>query len=212
MTKDVKEKKKKGALRENVEAIIFALILALIIRAFVVQAYKIPSKSMTDTLLVGDHILVNKFIYGVRMPFTNKTIIPFSKPERGDIVVFKAPVSPPKDFIKRVIGLPGDTIEIKNKKLYINGNRFKNEPYAKYSDTMIYKGFLNPRDNFGPYKVPKDSYFVMGDNRDNSTDSRFLEGHSISYDRLRGKAMIIYWSWMDEDFGVRWSRLGDLLK
>jgi signal peptidase I len=210
MNENIKEKKKKGVLRENVEAIIFALILALIIRAFVVQAYKIPSGSMLDTLLIGDHILVNKFIYGVRMPFTNKTIIPVSKPERGDIVVFKAPVDPPKDFIKRVIGLPGDKIEIRNKKLYINNKRYMDEPYTKYEDPKIYKGFLNPRDNFGPITVPQNSYFMMGDNRDNSTDSRFLG--SIEYERLKGEAFIIYWSWKNDGFGVRWKRIGKILK
>ena len=204
------EKKKKGVVRENLEAVFFAFILALIIRAFLVQAYKIPSGSMKDTLLIGDHILVSKFIYGVRMPFTNKTLIPVSTPERGDIVVFKAPVDPPKDFIKRVIGLPGDKIEIRNKHLYINGKRYKNEPYIKHVDANIYKGFLNPRDNFGPVKVPENSYFMMGDNRDNSTDSRFLG--FIGYERLKGKAFMIYWSWKDTEFGVRWSRLGDILK
>ncbi|MGM0417903.1 MAG: signal peptidase I [Thermodesulfobacteriota bacterium] len=204
-----KKENKKGALRENIEAIIFALILALIIRAFVVQAYKIPSGSMKDTLLIGDHLLVNKFIYGVRMPFTNKTIIPVSKPERGDIVVFRAPVDPPKDFIKRVVGLPGDKIQIKNKKLYINNERYK-ESYIKNTDSVFYKGVLNPRDNYGPVTVPKDSYFMMGDNRDNSTDSRFIG--FIKYEQLKGEAMIIYWSWKQDSFGVRWSRIGDIIK
>lgn len=206
----MEEKKKKGVVRENVEAVIFALILALIIRAFVVQAYKIPSGSMKDTLLIGDHILVNKFIYGVRMPFTNKTIIPVSRPKRGDIAVFKAPVDPPKDFIKRVIGLPGDKIEVRNKQLYINDKPFVNEAYIKHTDAVTYSGYVTPRDNFGPVIVPKGKYFMMGDNRDNSTDSRFLG--FISYERFKGKAFIIYWSWAQENFGVRWSRIGDILK
>ncbi|MDY0132924.1 MAG: signal peptidase I [Desulforegulaceae bacterium] len=210
MNENIKEKKKKGVLRENIEAIVFALILALIIRAFVVQAYKIPSGSMLDTLFIGDHILVNKFVYGVRMPFTNKTIFPVSKPKRGDIVVFKAPVDPPKDFIKRVIGLPGEKIELRNKQLYINNKKYTDEAYAKNEDSKIYKGFFNPRDNFGPITVPENSYFMMGDNRDNSTDSRFLG--SIEYERLKGQAFIIYWSWKKEDFGVRWSRLGKILR
>lgn len=210
MNENIKEKKKKGVLRENIEAIVFALILALIIRAFVVQAYKIPSGSMLDTLFIGDHILVNKFVYGVRMPFTNKTILPVSKPKRGDIVVFKAPVDPPKDFIKRVIGLPGEKIELRNKQLYINNKKYTDEAYAKNEDSKIYKGFFNPRDNFGPITVPENSYFMMGDNRDNSTDSRFLG--SIEYERLKGQAFIIYWSWKKEDFGVRWSRLGKILR
>jgi signal peptidase I len=113
--------KKKGALRENIEAIVVAVILALFIRTFVVQAFKIPSGSMKDTLLIGDHILVNKFIYGVKAPFLNKTIIPINDPQRDDIIVFEFPEDPKKDFIKRVVGLPGDTIEIRNKKLFING-------------------------------------------------------------------------------------------
>lgn len=210
MDENLKIEKKKGVIRENVEAVLFALVLALIIRAFLVQAYKIPSGSMKDTLLIGDHILVSKFIYGVRMPFTNKTIIPVSKPKRGDIVVFKAPVNPPKDFIKRVVGLPGDKIEIRDKKLFINGKHYKNEPYAKHTDDKVYSGYYDPRDNFGPVTVPEDSYFMMGDNRDNSHDSRYLG--FIGYERLRGKAFIIYWSWKHESFGVRWSRLGDILK
>ncbi|PID78306.1 MAG: signal peptidase I [Deltaproteobacteria bacterium] len=206
MKEDSQDKKKKGVIQENVEAILFALVLALLIRAFIIQAYKIPSGSMEDTLLVGDHLLVSKFIYGVRMPFTNKTIIPFSKPKRGDIVVFKAPVKPPKDFIKRVIGLPGDKIEVRNKNLYINGKRYKNEPYIKHTDKNMYPA----RDDFGPVIVPENSYFMMGDNRDNSTDSRFIG--FIPYSMLRGKALLVYWSWKGDSFGVRWSRIGHLLK
>ena len=114
------EYSKKGALRENIEAILVAIVIALFIRTFVVQAFKIPSGSMKQTLQIGDHILVNKFIYGVRIPYLRKSIIALKKPQRGDIIVFKYPVDPQKDFIKRVIGIPGDEIEIRNKKLYVN--------------------------------------------------------------------------------------------
>ena len=200
------ETKKKSRLRENVEAILLAILLALFIRTFIVQAFKIPSGSMEDTLLIGDHILVSKFSYGIRMPFTNDVIIPVGEPERGDIVVFKFPGDPSVDYIKRVVGVPGDVIEGRNKQVYING-----EPeishYAVHKDSFTQQ--FPPRDNFGPITVPPDSIFVMGDNRDNSNDSRFWS--FVDYEELRGKAFIIYWSWNSEAFNVRWSRIGRVL-
>ncbi|WP_319410121.1 signal peptidase I [uncultured Desulfosarcina sp.] len=201
--------KKKGALRENIEAIVVAVILALFIRTFVVQAFKIPSGSMKDTLLIGDHILVNKFIYGVKVPFINKTIIPTHDPQRDDIVVFEFPEDPSKDFIKRVIGIPGDVIEIRNKKLFVNGVPVKNS-HGIYSDPKIYAAGTQPRDNLGPITVPEHKLFVMGDNRDFSYDSRFWG--FVDFIAVKGKAFIIYWSWDKEDFGVRWGRLGHLLE
>jgi signal peptidase I len=200
---------KKSALRENIEAIIIAVILALFIRTFVVQAFKIPSGSMKETLQIGDHILVNKFIYGVKMPFTQETLISLKDPKRGDIIVFKFPEDPDKDFIKRVVGLAGDVIEIRDKQVFVNNEPVKYEQ-AVHKDSRIIPGNIQPRDNFGPETVPPDSLFVMGDNRDHSYDSRFWG--FVNLKAVKGKAFIIYWSWDRDKFGVRWDRLGDLLK
>ena len=202
-----KSSKRKSLLREYAEAIIIALLLALFIREFVVQAFKIPSGSMIPTLLVGDHILVNKFIYGIKMPLTGSLIIPIKEPARNDIVVFKYPLNPSQDFIKRVIGLPGDTIEIINKKIYVNGQPLA-EDHGVFLDNRIMSE--GPRDNFGPVTVPAHSLFVMGDNRDNSADSRFWR--FVDYKNVKGKAFILYWSWNSEDFSVRWNRIGNLLE
>lgn len=198
--------KKKSTLREYLEAIGIAILLALFIRTFVVQAFKIPSGSMKPTLLVGDHILVNKFIYGIKIPFTDKTLIPVNMPKRGDVIVFKYPRDTSKDYIKRVVGLPGDRIEVIDRKLLINGEPV-NDPHAYYLLSGIMPdSFLR---HFGPVVVPADCLFVMGDNRDESSDSRVWGFVPLSY--VRGKAFLIYWSWDQGHFGVRWSRLGDLV-
>ncbi len=209
---ETKAKPKKSALRENIEAILVAILLALFIRTFVVQAFKIPSGSMLNTLLIGDHILVNKFIYGVRMPFKGTVLIPVSEPQRGDIVVFKFPEDPSKDFIKRVVGVEGDVIEIRNKRVYINGEPEKAD-YAIYLDSHIQQYDKN-RDNLGPLKVPEDSVFVLGDNRDFSYDSRFWG--FVDMEDIKGKAFMIYWSWDKENDDsvlsyVRWDRLFNML-
>ena len=201
-------KPKKGIFREYLEAILVAVVLALFIRTFVVQAFKIPSGSMQPTLLVGDHILVNKFIYGVKIPFLDKTAIPITAPKRGDVVVFKFPEDPKKDFIKRVIGIEGDVIEIRNKKIFLNNQPMEDE-YGTYMDPHIIPGTARPRDNFGPVTVPPHSLFVMGDNRDHSYDSRFWKFVDLS--KVKGKAFIIYWSWNRDNPGVRWNRLGHLI-
>ncbi len=208
--KPVKEEtKKKSALRENIEAIIIAVILALFIRTFIVQAFKIPSGSMKETLKIGDHILVNKFLYGVKIPFLRTTIIDVTNPKRLDIVVFKFPEDPKKDFIKRVIGVEGDIIEIHNKKVYINNEPIK-DTYGQFTDPYEFPANYQPRDNFGPVKVPPHSIFVMGDNRDHSYDSRWWG--FVDLKAVEGKAMIIYWSWDGDNFGVRWNRIGKILK
>jgi signal peptidase I len=199
----------KSKLRENIEAIVIAIILALFIRTFIVQAFKIPSGSMQPTLAIGDHILVNKFIYGVKVPYIGKTIIPVKKPKHNDIIVFKYPEDPDKDFIKRLIGEPGDTVEVKNKQVYVNNMPVPND-MGVHTDSHVISGRMNPRDNFGPVTVPPQSYFVMGDNRDNSYDSRFWG--FVNEKAIKGKAFIIYWSWNSEAFGVRWGRIGSLLK
>ena len=211
MANDDKSKTKekiKSKVKEYVESIIIAILIALFIRTFIICAYKIPSRSMVQTLLVGDHILVNKFLYGVKIPLLRNTIIPVSNPKRGDIVVFIYPNDRSKDFIKRVIGVGGDTIEIKNKKILINGKEYS-DSYGIYSDNIIYPATMQPRDNFGPITVPKNSLFVMGDNRDESLDSRFWG--FVDLKDVEGKAFIIYWSWSHEDHNLRWQRLGNLL-
>lgn len=208
-----KEKiKNKGKLKskmyEYAEAIIIAILIAVVVRTFVVQAFKIPSRSMVPTLLVGDHILVNKFIYGVKVPFLRKTIIPITNPQRGDIVVFIYPNDRSKDYIKRVIGVSGDKIEIKNKIIFINGKQYS-DAYGIYSDNVIYPGSMQPRDNFGPVTVPVKSLFVMGDNRDESADSRFWG--FVDLKDVEGKAFIIYFSLNYEEKNLRWQRLGSIL-
>jgi len=205
---DIRKKKKSG-LRENIEAILVAIVLALFIRTFVIQAFKIPSGSMKQTLLIGDHILVNKFIYGVKIPFLQTTIIPITNPKRGDIVVFKFPEDPSKDFIKRVIGVAGDVVEVRDKKVYVN-NKLLNHDFGIHTDSYILPASVQPRDNFGPVIVPPHSLFVMGDNRDQSYDSRFWG--FVDLKAVKGKALMIYWSWDKDNFGVRWNRIGHLLK
>ena len=185
-----KEKiKRKSTFREYAEETAIAVLLALFIRTFVVQAFKIPSGSMEPTLLIGDHILVNKFIYGVKIPFIHSTVIPISRPERGDVVVFIYPVDKSKDFIKRVIGLPGDKIEIRDKNIYVNGNLYVDE-HGKYEEKGAVRGKPDHPDRF---TVPKGHIFVMGDNRDHSYDSRFW-GY-VPIETIKGKAFIIYFSW-----------------
>lgn len=210
------EKPPKSSLRENVEAILVAIVLALFIRTFVVQAFKIPSGSMKETLQIGDHILVNKFIYGVKIPYLNKMIIPLKDPKREDIVVFEFPEDPDKDFIKRVVGVAGDVIEIRNKQVYVNNEPLHDENYAVHKDSHILSAAtMQPRDNYGPATVPPDSLFVMGDNRDQSYDSRFWG--FVNLKAVKGNAFMIYWSWnSDNNAGiinyVRWGRIGQWLE
>jgi len=206
--KSIIKEKTKSKVKEYIESIIIAILIALFIRTFIICAYKIPSRSMVQTLLVGDHILVNKFLYGVKIPLLRNTIIPVREPKRGEIVVFIYPNDRSKDFIKRVIGLGGDKIEIKNKKIFINDKEYK-DSFGIYSDNIIYPATMQPRDNFGPVTVPNDSIFVMGDNRDESLDSRFWG--FVNLKDVEGKAFIIYWSWNREDHNLRWQRLGNLL-
>jgi len=201
--------KPKSKLQEYIEAIILAIVIAFFIRTFVIQAYKIPSGSMKPTLLIGDHILVSKFNYGIKLPLIRSTLLPIGTPKRGDIVVFIYPEDRSKDFIKRLIGVPGDTIEIRDKKILINGLPYKDK-HGVYVDHLIIPGSVQPRDNFGPVTVPEQKLFVMGDNRDESYDSRFWG--MVDQRDVLGKALIIYWSWNGEDRDVRWNRIGSLLK
>jgi signal peptidase I len=200
-------KDKKRLIKEYAEAILTALLLALIIRAYIIQAFKIPSGSMIPTLLIGDHILVNKFIYGTKIPFSDKSILLFKKPEKGDIIVFKYPEDPKKDFIKRVIATGGDTLEERNKIIYVNGKEVQ-ESYAYHGDSFI-RPRGDPRDNFGPLIIPENKVFVMGDNRDQSFDSRYWG--FVDTKEIKGKALIIYWSW-DPNNRLRFNRIGRLVK
>ena len=209
--------KRTSSIRENIEAVLVAVLLALFIRTFAVQAFKIPSGSMKQTLQIGDHILVNKFIYGVKVPFAGKTLIPVKKPKRGDIIVFKFPMDPEKDFIKRLVGVAGDKVEIRNKQVFVN-NKKVDSSFAQFTDSFIVPGCPPGmrqdapcrKDNFGPIKVPENKLFVMGDNRDQSFDSRFWS--FVDLKAVNGKAFIIYWSWDKDNFGIRWNRVGKILR
>lgn len=180
---------------EYIKAIALAFALALFIRTFVVQAYRIPSGSMEDTLLVGDFLLANKFIYGVQVPFIESRLPALREPALGDVVIFQYPGDPNRDFVKRIVALPGQTVEVRDKVLYVNGKRTIDPPKSKYVDPHILKKNSpgGMRDNFGPEAVPEGHFFVMGDNRDNSEDSRYW-GY-LPRQMVRGQALMLYWSW-----------------
>ena len=187
---------RKSALREYFESIVIAVILALFIRTFIVQAFKIPTGSMENNLLVGDHLLVNKFVFGPSESSIERMLLPETAVKRGDVVVFKYPEEPDRDFIKRVIGLPGETLELRHKQVYING-RPLDEPYVHFlvppSTHAQEFAAYDVREQFGPVTVPDDKYFVMGDNRDNSQDSRYWG--FLPRDYIKGKALLVYWSY-----------------
>ena len=204
---------KRKFVKDYLEPIIIAVLIALFIRAFVVQAFKIPSSSMEPTLLVGDYILVNKFVYGLRIPYTDTKFFQLKKPQRGDVIVFIFPLDPSKDFIKRVIGTEGEKVEIIQNKIYIN-DRSISDPWGHFVMKDFPRGYLQRMGNFGPVVVPKDSLFVMGDNRDNSEDSRFWG--FLNVNAVLGKAFIIYFSWNGNAQNlldtVRWSRISKLIR
>jgi len=237
----VKKAAGKSKTREYIEAIAIAVVLALMIRAFVVQAFKIPSGSMLETLQIGDHILVNKFTYGIQLPFSDTRYLMFNQPKRGDVIVFSFPKNKEKpectsfmnnvsarvgnvfssgnpfylfkddcrDFIKRVVGVGGDVIEVRDKVVYVNGEPL-DEPYTIHKDILIEDSL---RDNFGPFTVPRRTIFVMGDNRDQSYDSRFWG--VVDMEEIKGRAFIKYWSWNSNGAlteKVRWERIGELIK
>ena len=225
---------KRSFYKEWVEPFLIAAVVALFIRQFAVEAFKIPSGSMIPTLTIGDHLLVNKFVYGPRIPFTDTRIFTWKEPKRGDIIVFKYPENEDKNFIKRVVGLSGDKIEIKNGKLFINDEPVSIAPigtsdekregtgYPYYDKPKLYDEqlgtvkhriqYLHDQSdyNFGPKIVPAESVFVMGDNRDNSQDSRFWG--FVKRNKILGRALIIYWSWDGDDRWVRWERIGSLIR
>jgi signal peptidase I len=192
---------KKSTVREYFESILIAVILALFVRTFVLQAFKIPTGSMENNLLIGDHLLVNKFIFAPTATSLERALLPVAAIKRGDVIVFKYPEDPERDFIKRVIGLPGETVEVREKKVYINGQAL-DEPYAHYllpvstpSEFHEVTSF-DVRERYGPVTVPTEQYFVMGDNRDNSQDSRYWG--FLRRDYVKGKALVIYWSYEAE--------------
>ena len=210
------KKKVKSVFREYAEAIFIALLLALFIRTFILQAFKIPSGSMEKTLLIGDHILVSKFAYGIHIPneipfldikLFDDIILSQEVPKRGEIIVFKYPKNESRDFIKRVIGVPGDILEVRRQKVYIN-NQLYEEDHVWHTEMPQNDRFV-PRDDFGPVIVPPKHLFMMGDNRENSQDSRFWG--FLNVDKVKGKALVIYWSWNAIDNWVRFDRFGKVL-
>src|SRR5215475_1509544 len=188
----------KSTLREYFESIVIAVILALFIRTFVVQAFKIPTGSMENNLLIGDHLLVNKMVYAPAMSSVERALLPAGTIKRGDVIVFKYPEEPDRDFIKRVIGLPGESLEVREKKVYINGKPL-DEPYVHFiqppstSSELAEVTSYDVRERYGPVTVPADQYFMMGDNRDNSQDSRYWG--FLPRELVKGKALVIYWSY-----------------
>ena len=201
----------KSTLREYVEAIVLAILLTVVIRGLIVQAFRIPTGSMENTLLVGDFLFVNKLVYGSEIDIgaAGHRIIYYRfpairQPHRGDVIVFRYPDDPSRDFIKRCVAVEGQTLEIRNKVLYIDGVAQK-EPYVIHSDERVIPREVSARDNFGPTVVPKGHIFMMGDNRDNSHDSRFWGPLQLSL--VKGKAMILYWSWDAEKHAPRLNRL-----
>lgn len=201
---------KKSVARDWIEALTVAFVIAMIIRAFVLQAYRIPSSSMEDTLLKGDHILATKYNYGLTVPFTTRKVWGADRvPKRGDIVIFTFPGNHSMDFVKRIIGVPGDTIEVREKNVYINGQLFKTS-FEKHTDPFILtQGQGMVRDNFGPIKVEPGNCFAMGDNRDQSYDSRFWG--FVPIQNIKGKALIIYFSWDSSKHWLRFNRIGHLV-
>ncbi len=186
---------RKSTIREYAESIVIAVILALFVRTWVVQAFKIPTGSMENNLLIGDHLLVNKFSLGPTTSRLERAVLPVREIHRGDVVVFKYPDEPSRDFIKRVIGLPGETVELRAKKVYIDGQPL-DEPYVHFlepaSDAQEITSF-DVRERYAPVRVPENKYFVMGDNRDNSQDSRYWGFLPREY--IKGRALMIYWSY-----------------
>ena len=204
---------RKSTARDYFESICVAVILALFVRTFIVQAFKIPTGSMENNLLIGDHLLVNKFVFAPTLSRLENMLLPIDAIRRGDIIVFKYPEEPERDFIKRVIGLPGETIELKKKRVHING-MLLDEPYVHYlvpPDEENGAGDFDVRVQYGPVTVPAGHYFMMGDNRDNSQDSRYWGFMPQEY--IKGKALFVYFSFGEETglaglvTGVRWTRI-----
>src|ERR1051325_6095012 len=212
---------RKSTARGYFESIVIAVILAFFIRTFVVQAFKIPTGSMEENLLIGDHLLVNKFVFGPTATPIERGLLPVGRTRRRDVIVLKSPEEPERNFIKRVVGLPGETVELREKKVYINGKPL-DEPYAHYLQPVSGESELHEvtsfdvRERYGPVTVPPNQYFVMGDNRDNSQDSRYWG--FLPRDYVKGKALLIYWSYesgredyLDEGLGASVKRMASVV-
>jgi len=202
-------RRRKSVVREYAEAIFIAILLALVIRTLIIQAFTIPSGSMMDTLLVGDYILVNKFLYGPEVPLTDHRLPGLRSPTRGDIIVFKYPQDEKRDFIKRIIGTPGDTVQVRGEQVFVNGKALV-EPYVRkvegpLGDRGAHSSYCGYAYGCEATVVPPDSYFVMGDNRNNSQDSRYWG--FVRREKIKGKAFLIYWSWDSDRHWLRWWRL-----
>ena len=200
---------RKSQLQEYVEAILWAVALTFVLRAFVIQAFRIPSESMVKTLLVGDFLFVNKFEYGPKIPFTHVRLPGIRKPRRGDVIVFQYPPDPSKDYIKRCIATEGQTIEVRDKDVWVDGVKLV-EPYTQHISPDTLPASQSPRDNMAPVTVPPNSLFMMGDNRDNSADSRFWG--FVPMDNVKGRAMFIYYStggdsWWNYLIDTRFNRM-----
>jgi signal peptidase I len=201
--------KSRSILREYVEAAVWALALTMFLRAFVIQAFRIPSESMRDTLLVGDFLFVNKFEYGPKIPFTHIRLPGLRGPRHGDVIVFQYPQDPSKDFIKRCIATGNQTLEVKNKQVYLDGRAIR-EPYVIHTDPATRPAGYDERDFFGPVTVKPNELFMMGDNRDNSNDSRYWG--TLDMDLVKGRAMFLYWSWDGERNWPRWNRIFQIIR
>jgi signal peptidase I len=206
---------RKSTLREYFESIVIAVILALFVRTFVFQAFKIPTGSMENNLLIGDHLLVNKFLFAPTPTGLERALLPVRPIRRGDVVVFKYPEDPERDFIKRVIGLPGERLEVRDKRVYINGKPL-DEPYVHYLEPPRSGAGLSEvtafdlRERYGPVDVPADKYFMMGDNRDNSQDSRYWG--MLPRDYVKGRALMIYWSYESDTEDYQQTGIGSTVK
>jgi signal peptidase I len=196
-------KRKKSVIREYTEIIVLAVALALFVRTFFIQAFRIPSESMEDTLLVGDFLFANKLLYGPKLPLMDLRLPAIRDPKPGDIIIFKYPNDPKVDYIKRCVAVEGQTVELIDNKLFVD-SVLQDEEFTKY----VFGS--RPDRRFGPFQVPEGHIFMMGDNRDNSADSRAwgpLDKRLIS-----GKAMFIYFSWNPNAHSVRFSRIGDVIR
>ncbi len=197
-----------AVLRDYLTSLGWAVLLALVIRTFVIQTFEIPSSSMENTLEVGDYLVANKFLYGIRLPWSGTRVLPIREPQRGDVVIFRFPEDRSQDFIKRLIGLPGDEIMVRDKQVFVNG-----QPYVSaqevHKDTAVLPAQAGPRDTFGPVRVPQGNYFMMGDNRDNSYDSRFWG--FVPKEDILGLAMVKYWSFVPGTWQVRWGSIGRMI-
>jgi signal peptidase I len=198
----------KSVLRAYLEALAIALVLAIGIRGFVLQGFKIPSASMLPTLQAGDHLLINKLSYGLHVPLFGGWLAQYAEPQFDDVVVFAFPLNRSEDYVKRVIAGPGEVVEIRNKRVFVNGQARDTE-HAYFAEGIDGPPESGPRDNFGPATIPSGHLFVLGDNRDRSHDSRFWG--FVPVDDVEGKARVIYWSWDQQDRWVRWERLGGLI-